>query len=223
MEGVFFLSSNLNFPTLIFLPLSIPLSLSACVCDILFLIHWMASRIRLGLDEALRVLKNHPILSSVVVGGAALVIYVAWRAATPAPVFRDEGSSSVRFKSDSELPAQIGGLVRAIRELQAEGLFSEKEGRVVTREFVDLARAGASIDADGEPVLSRPACRTLFERIGIKNQRIADSLFDSFDEDHSGGISLKEFLHALVLVMRGGTSEKIERVFDCIDLDHDGV
>jgi Ca2+-binding EF-hand superfamily protein len=92
----------------------------------------------------------------------------------------------------------------------------------VTREFVDLARAGSSVDAAGEPVISRGACRSLFARIGIKSQRVADSLFDSFDEDGSGTISLKEFLHALVLVMRGGASEKLERVFDCIDLDHDG-
>lgn len=167
-------------------------------------------------------MRNHPIATAGLVGSAAAVLLVvALRSSPPAPVFKDE-SNGVRFKSDAEFPSQIGGLVTALRELHAEGLFREQEGRVLTREFVDLARAGASQDAEGQPVLSRVACRALFQRIGIRSERVSDSLFDSFDEDHSGTISLKEFLHALILVMRGTASEKLERVFDCIDLDHDG-
>lgn len=180
----------------------------------------MASSLRSRLEDAFRWAARHPIGVSAAVGSAAILAYAVWRAATPEPVFK--GESGVRFKSNAEYPAQIGGLVRAIRELQAEGLFKEQEARVITREFVDLARAGAGTNAVGEPVLSRESCRVLFGRIGIRNEHVADSLFDSFDEDKSGSISLKEFLHALVLVMRGSASEKLERVFDCIDLDHDG-
>ena len=180
----------------------------------------MASSLRSRLEDALRWASRHPLGASAALGSAAILAYIVWRVATPEPVFK--GESGVRFKSNAEYPAQIGGLVKAIRELQAEGVFKEQEARVITREFVDLARAGAGTNAAGEPVLSRESCRVLFGRIGIRNEHVADSLFDSFDEDKSGSISLKEFLHALVLVMRGSASEKLERVFDCIDLDHDG-
>lgn len=38
----------------------------------------------------------------------------------------------------------------------------------------------------------------------------------------AGLIDMKEFLHALVLVMRGSHHEKLEMVFTIMDLDNDG-
>ena len=39
----------------------------------------------------------------------------------------------------------------------------------------------------------------------------------------AGSIDMKEFLHALVLVLRGSHSEKIDMCFTIMDMDGDGM
>jgi hypothetical protein len=168
----------------------------------------MASQLPQPVDRFARWIVRHPLRTCAAVAGAGLVCWAVYKVLNPAAPFKeadDEGESKgVRFKSDDEYPAQVGerlaavcrgelrrprdlrylpagGLVRAIRELGAEGIFREKEARAITREFVDLARTateGASVDSNGDPVLSRDACRGLFAQIGVRDARVADSIFE---------------------------------------------
>jgi Ca2+-binding EF-hand superfamily protein len=79
------------------------------------------------------------------------------------------------------------------------------------------------LQADGVPRLDKGACRYVFERIGVKDTVVADRIFSTWDTDGTGSIDMKEFLHALVLVLRGSHHEKLEMAFTIMDMDNDGT
>jgi neuronal calcium sensor 1 len=52
--------------------------------------------------------------------------------------------------------------------------------------------------------------------------RHSEFIFDSFDKDHNGRISFKEFLVAYALLSKGDIEKKIEYTFTLYDLDNNG-
>lgn len=55
-----------------------------------------------------------------------------------------------------------------------------------------------------------------------KSDIFAQKLFEAIDADHSGDITLEEFMHGLALLRSGDIDERIRFVFGIFDLDGDG-
>lgn len=47
-------------------------------------------------------------------------------------------------------------------------------------------------------------------------------IFDTFDKDHSGRVSFREFMSAYVLTSPGNLEKKLEYTFELYDMDNDG-
>jgi Ca2+-binding EF-hand superfamily protein len=53
-------------------------------------------------------------------------------------------------------------------------------------------------------------------------QENSQFIFDSFDKDHNGKVSFREFLNAYVLTSPGNLQRKIEYTFELYDMDNNG-
>jgi len=65
-------------------------------------------------------------------------------------------------------------------------------------------------------------CDVVCEEYPSLSRQLAMQLFDSFDEDNSGEVDLKEFTIGLLKVAVGTTPEKLELVFQVLDANADG-
>lgn len=47
-------------------------------------------------------------------------------------------------------------------------------------------------------------------------------IFDTFDKDHNGKVSFREFVYAYALTFAGNIEKKLEYIFELYDMDNDG-
>jgi neuronal calcium sensor 1 len=94
---------------------------------------------------------------------------------------------------------------------------SKKEIKEMFEKFVESS-------TDGE--LNHDEFVSLFKSLSTDEPEYLDKhsefIFDSFDRDHNGRISFKEFLIAYALLSKGDLEKKIEYTFTLYDLDNNG-
>ena len=69
----------------------------------------------------------------------------------------------------------------------------------------------------------RSSFGTLMHSIRVENPFVVNVLFDAFDSDRSGNLSVEEVAAALGLLARGGSTERLRFVFDAFDSGCDGT
>eukprot|EP00743_Colponemidia_sp_Colp-15_P009544 GILK01010440.1.p1 GENE.GILK01010440.1~~GILK01010440.1.p1 ORF type:complete len:502 (-),score=68.50 GILK01010440.1:55-1509(-) len=63
----------------------------------------------------------------------------------------------------------------------------------------------------------------ILKRLGVRNMRMVDRLFKSFDIDRSGSIDFREFCQFVGALRPGPTKEKLQLLFRAYDLNNDGM
>ena len=148
----------------------------------------------------------------------------------------------VRSLTSVCLQPQLTAVIDAIRQLHAEGLFTVAEASAIGDEFVKFSQAAqdqkkakssirsadsgttsAPTSAGGElPTIGRDDVSSVLHKIGITDEALCQRIFEAWDYDRCGAVSLTEFVHALVLVLRGTATDKLNLVFRIADIDCDG-
>lgn len=94
------------------------------------------------------------------------------------------------------------------------------EASVLRSNFLRFAEKSSKSD---EMVLTQGGFTALMHVLGVTDTRMLQRIFEAWDTDCDGEFEFKEFLQAVALVLKGGSSEKIETLFHIIDLNGDGV
>lgn len=116
----------------------------------------------------------------------------------------------------------VRAAVKTVANDDALATLREALKRRGVRGITTLARAFRVADTDRSGVLSREELERCLGRADVVCEDL-EQVFATFDRDHSGGVAYDEFLRTLRGPMNARRVHLVDRAFDILDVDKNGV